>query len=423
MPRINGPLHSDSATGSVANAYTFRKSRRGNICVKKSKPSGFPTALQTAVRTFTGRLMHDWKALDDSAKASWHDRADVLAISPINAYLQENYSRRHRGLSTIAYCPTAAGVRIYSGGTQTPNLANWTSLPGLPGELSLINGEVFAAQHVTVVDARNDTTLDGLFDLRGMDAITEIDLGGGGEDACNITSPPIVHGLKTLQVLRLDCCPITSWPDLSDLPAFSVADFSGDPVTKPMTEPPILPDTVTILDLDGDMILTMPDLTGKTLLEEIDLSGPIRTATSLANCQALQNFAASYASFTTPPDFRNLAALLSILLTNNPFTQTLDFTGSPNVEEINLTSTPITAIPTIATPAALKKIILTSCHLAAGQPDALFNLMYAAWGDTVVPTYQNIIKTDGATNAVATSASANARTKLLAAHWLISCRL
>lgn len=78
MATVSGPLHSDSASGSVIKQLTFQKSRRGHIVRGYNKPGSLqpfaPSAAQLALRAQTKAIMQEWAVLtteQQSTSSAW----------------------------------------------------------------------------------------------------------------------------------------------------------------------------------------------------------------------------------------------------------------------------------------------------------------------------------------------------------------
>jgi hypothetical protein len=124
MPKVSMPLFSFGATGSISKLLTFRNSPRGYICRKYAVPTGEASAVQEEVREFTGERMMHWALLSVEEQASWLLLALERNVEPINAYLQENWKRKIRGLGTTDCWPVIElplyPAMIVSGGDPFP---------------------------------------------------------------------------------------------------------------------------------------------------------------------------------------------------------------------------------------------------------------------------------------------------------------
>ncbi len=91
--KVNGPLMSMDASGSVAGAITFSKWKGRNYVRQRVVPTNPKTALQVSVRAMMSFLAQQWAGLGASPKASWAEVASDASISPFNAFVSQNLQR------------------------------------------------------------------------------------------------------------------------------------------------------------------------------------------------------------------------------------------------------------------------------------------------------------------------------------------
>ncbi len=112
MPKVNGPLMSQDASGTIANALNFRSTARGNVCARYGKPTGKPTANQTAQRERIAILAAAWTAASDNNHATWNAIATPKAITGYAAFIAYNCDRLTHGLSLSLVYPPATFATV-----------------------------------------------------------------------------------------------------------------------------------------------------------------------------------------------------------------------------------------------------------------------------------------------------------------------
>lgn len=89
MARLTGPLHSETASGTVGGALTFSMRASGPQARRQRKQKYTPTAAQIAVREIYGAAVEGWRSLDSPTKETYNDRAESLFMSGYNLFVQE----------------------------------------------------------------------------------------------------------------------------------------------------------------------------------------------------------------------------------------------------------------------------------------------------------------------------------------------
>lgn len=107
MPKVSGPCLNVSARGTLARILSFVKTARGHVCRKTPRPPDAETPNQLYRRRMFAFLQQNWSDLEPADRATWQTPADVLRISPINAYLRENLLRWDNYFPPAAYLPIA----------------------------------------------------------------------------------------------------------------------------------------------------------------------------------------------------------------------------------------------------------------------------------------------------------------------------
>ena len=90
MVKVNGPMLSLSASGTIANTATFGTWKGRPYVRQRVVPTNPREPLQVAVRSMFRFLSQNWAAIGATPKASWDDRAEMRSISPFNAYMGVN---------------------------------------------------------------------------------------------------------------------------------------------------------------------------------------------------------------------------------------------------------------------------------------------------------------------------------------------
>ena len=91
MAKVDGPLLSLDASGTIANTLTFSKWKGINYVRQKVNPSNPQTAAQTTQRTIFADAVALWQTKDAATKTSWNDRAKALGynMSGFNLFVQQ----------------------------------------------------------------------------------------------------------------------------------------------------------------------------------------------------------------------------------------------------------------------------------------------------------------------------------------------
>lgn len=95
MVKVNGPMFSLAASGTLADTITFAVNKGRAYVRERVIPSNPKSGAQTGRRAMMAFLSQNWAALSPSEKATWQTLADASVISPFNAYTQHNLKRWH----------------------------------------------------------------------------------------------------------------------------------------------------------------------------------------------------------------------------------------------------------------------------------------------------------------------------------------
>jgi hypothetical protein len=226
MVKLTGPCHSDQASGTLAGQLTYRQTKRGAIAQAYSQPGTVnkrtPSDKQIAIRERTKTLMQTWKNLPAAQQATWATLAAARNLAPVNVYLQENYKRQNAGLDPTNVWPPndepPAAVKIYSGGTITPDLTSWQATFAAAGALTLLGNEVWASGDLQTVEIDDPQTYDGQLEFSNLPDLTYFNHNGP-----NAGPPVILHNLPALTEIWIFSQSQTTLPDMADLP--SLANF------------------------------------------------------------------------------------------------------------------------------------------------------------------------------------------------------
>jgi len=107
MVKVNGPLMSMDASGTLADAVTFSKWRGRNYVRERVIPSNPETGAQVGRRAMFRFLTQNWDAILVGDKATWQDLADQIVASKFNAYLKQNMEDWHNFLCPSMVTPTS----------------------------------------------------------------------------------------------------------------------------------------------------------------------------------------------------------------------------------------------------------------------------------------------------------------------------
>ena len=101
MVKVNGPMFSLSASGSLADAITFSSWKGRPYVRERVIPSNPKSGAQTGRRAMFKFLTQLWSGVSDADQATWQDYADQLIASPFNGYLSRNMEYWHNFLTPM----------------------------------------------------------------------------------------------------------------------------------------------------------------------------------------------------------------------------------------------------------------------------------------------------------------------------------
>lgn len=100
MAKLDGPLMSMGASGSIGGMLTFGKNKGRNYVRQLVIPSNPQTAAQMGVRSLFGWLGKEWAQLTVANQATWETKAAQTVISPFAAFMaqsMDNWSNAKAG--------------------------------------------------------------------------------------------------------------------------------------------------------------------------------------------------------------------------------------------------------------------------------------------------------------------------------------
>lgn len=109
MARLQGPLFSLSASGSLGGAIVFSNWKGRAYCRELVKPANPRSDKQLSVRAMMRFLSQEWAGIGSPAQVSWDDLADADVVSAFNAYIKKNLRRWRNFLGPGQDSDPAAG--------------------------------------------------------------------------------------------------------------------------------------------------------------------------------------------------------------------------------------------------------------------------------------------------------------------------
>lgn len=126
MVKLNAPLMSFDASGTVANAVTFAKWKGRPYARVRVVPANPKTPKQVGIRAVVKFLGQQWASLDDTAKSSWQELATQTNVSPFNAFVGKNaydwrsqlYPTKTHPAARASTAPSTPTITITAGTRQ-----------------------------------------------------------------------------------------------------------------------------------------------------------------------------------------------------------------------------------------------------------------------------------------------------------------
>lgn len=109
MVKVNAPMMSLDASGSLGNALVFAKWKGRSYVRTLVTPSNPRSGAQTGFRAMFKFLAQEWALLSTADQATWEDLAEQRVISPFNAFMGYNQERWRNFLAPGAADPVTGG--------------------------------------------------------------------------------------------------------------------------------------------------------------------------------------------------------------------------------------------------------------------------------------------------------------------------
>lgn len=171
MVKLNGPMFSLGASGTLAKAVTFaswkgRAYARGTVI-----PANPKAEKQISVRAMMKFLSQQWDGIYGPNKDTWDDLADAHVVSTFNAYIGTNLARWRNFLGPSQMHPPAT--------TQTPpTLGTATAVGGV--RMITVTQEVMAPEDGWAVLFFRKTgsavtpAFDNLVAVKAIDGVNDV---------------------------------------------------------------------------------------------------------------------------------------------------------------------------------------------------------------------------------------------------------
>lgn len=169
MAKVDGPLFSFGASGSIADTMTFSRWKGRPYVRQHVIPSNPKSPSQMGGRWMWKFLSQIWAGLGTTAQATWDERASAAGISPFNAFISRNAKRWTEGEGPTQEYPAAeteeptlpGNATISGSGSERTLDISWSVDPDTWG-LALYGADGAAPtgaknQCIAVVEATNDS--------------------------------------------------------------------------------------------------------------------------------------------------------------------------------------------------------------------------------------------------------------------------
>lgn len=111
MARVQGPLFSEDASGTIAKVITYAKWKGRNYVRSRVTPHNPRSGLQVGMRAMMRFLTQHWASgLSTGEKSSWNALGKSQEISPFNGYVQYNQRRTRQDLGVTNANPANPGA-------------------------------------------------------------------------------------------------------------------------------------------------------------------------------------------------------------------------------------------------------------------------------------------------------------------------
>ena len=109
MAKIQGPLMSLSASGTVAGQLTYRATRTGNVVQRPPVPTGAASDAQRAERLRFAGALHQWDILDSGIQDQWTAAGLAFGLPAYKLFTREYLLQQCSGAS-LPLIPSTTGV-------------------------------------------------------------------------------------------------------------------------------------------------------------------------------------------------------------------------------------------------------------------------------------------------------------------------
>lgn len=120
MVKVNGPMMSFDASGTLAKTATFSKWKGRNYVRSRVIPANPQSAAQVSMRSMMKFLSQIWAGLTAGNKATWDTLAAADAVSPFNSFIGANMARWNSFKGPTKETPAAEAGAGGAAPTTTP---------------------------------------------------------------------------------------------------------------------------------------------------------------------------------------------------------------------------------------------------------------------------------------------------------------
>ena len=96
MAKVQRPLFSLDASGSIGDVITYSKTFGGNVCKKIPVVNVEPSSHQLRIREIYSEGVEEWNDLTEEQKEIYNESAIGLQMTGFNLFMQE-YMNEHSG--------------------------------------------------------------------------------------------------------------------------------------------------------------------------------------------------------------------------------------------------------------------------------------------------------------------------------------
>ena len=159
MARVNAPLMSLDASGTLAKAIVFSKWKGRPYVRTRVIPANPKSALQTGMRSGLAGAPPLWQGMSDAEKLAWKTAVGGEAISGYNLFCREGQQNLR---NDFAYSKAPAGARE---GTPTAPTTGAATQKGQDMEITWTDGAAGSPYTVLVFHSLTETFTPGIANL------------------------------------------------------------------------------------------------------------------------------------------------------------------------------------------------------------------------------------------------------------------